>query len=141
MRKCFFQVEYIYRDVNGDDHFFNIGYFSNNEKARLSIKEVEAKPGFIDTLGSFKINRIYVDFNDSDVIKAGAVLYEVSHEYLDSDGYDNFTIFGVYATYEEAKKVESKKRSHPDFCKHSEGFCISTVKVDLCEWKEGFSPW
>ena len=141
MRKCFYQLDYVYRDINHDTHSLGIGYFSDIKKVRLAIKSIEGKPGFINTIGNFEITRFYVDFIDNGIIKSGVKLYEVSHEYLDENGYDNFTIFGIYATYEEAQRLLLQKIRRPPFNEYPDGFCISSLTVDLYEWKDGFTLW
>ena len=73
--------------------------------------------------------------------KSVIILYETSHEYFDNEGYDNVTIFGVYSTFEEAHKVQTKNSTKHPYNDFPEGFCIAECKVDLIGWSEGFLSW
>lgn len=141
MRKYFYHLQYVYTDSNNDNHYFLIGYFSTLNKSREAIKLVEDKPGFKSAGGSFEITKFCVCFDENISEKSGIRLYETSHEYLDDDGYDNITVFGVYSTYEEANRVQIKNAIQHPYDKFPEGFCIAECKVDLIGWTEGFSSW
>ena len=141
MRKYFYELNYHYIDKNNDDHYFLIGYFSTLQKANLAIKEVQNQPGFKDHDGAFEIEKFSVNFEKDIIEKSGLILYELSHEFLDSDGYDNFIIFGLYSTYEEAKKAQTKKEKEHPYAEMKEGFLIAESEVDLCGWTEGFKSW
>ena len=141
MKKYFYDVFYQKADKNGCGAVFFIGYFSCIEKARLAIDSVKDKPGFRDSNGNFEINKFAVQFKSDIKEKSGLLLFEVSHEYLDSEGFDNCTIFGVYETEEEAQKIKTEKEKILPYCEIPEGFMISECKVDLVGWTEGFVPW
>lgn len=134
-------MEYEYIDENNDSHFFNIGYFSSIENVRLAIDKVKDKPGFKETNGSYKANKFYVDFKSPINEKSGLEMYLLYHEYMDSEGYDNSTEFGIYETYEEAEIKLFKKRDEYPYCDYPDGFDIAEIKVDLCGWSEGFKGW
>ena len=141
MRKYFYHLQYIYTDLNNDNHYFLIGYFSTLNKSKEAIKLVENKPGFKNSGGSFEITKLCLNFDKNIYEKSGIVLYEASHEYLDSDGYDNVTIFGIYSSYEEAKKKQDEYFVTSPYNEYPDGFCIAECKVDLIGWMEGFSSW
>ena len=141
MRRYFYEVNYHHIDQNGDNHYFMIGYFSSLKSSKLAIERVQDKPGFRDSGGCFEIDKFCVYFDNVIVEKSGLVLYELSHEYLDSDGYDNFVIFGLYATREQAEKVKEEKMKMYPYRKNPDGFLIAESKVDLCGWTEGFVNW
>lgn len=141
MKKYFYELNYYYVDKNNDHHYFFIGYFSTLKNVEGAIYAVKDKIGFKDCNGNFEINKFAVNFSENVSNKSGLILYELSHEYLDDDGYDNFIIFGVYETYEEARGVQFDKIIQTPYSEHPEGFCIADVRVDLCGWKEGFSSW
>ena len=115
--------------------------FSTLARARQAIAALKDKEGFNNTDGCFNIARFSVNFEKDPKEKSGIFLYELSHEYLDSDGYDRFTVFGIYSTYNEAKKEYLKNLKKHPFSSFSEGFLISEQKVDVCGWNDGFSPW
>lgn len=141
MRKYFYHLQFAYTDLNNDSQCFLIGYFSTFNKSKEAIKLVENKPGFKNSGGSFEITKFCVNFDKKIHEKGGIILYEASHEFLDGDGYDNITIFGVYSSYEEAKKNQDKYFGTPPYNEYPEGFCITECKVDLIGWTEGFSSW
>ena len=141
MKKFFYELTYIYVDENNDSHYFSIGYFSSIRTVRSAINCVKDKEGFAEGKGRFEIDKFAVNFSEAPHKKDGLALYELSHEYLDEDGYDNFIVFGVYATYKEAKKNQKEKITQRPYSKYPDGFCIAKIKVDLCGWQEGFSSW
>ena len=141
MKKCFYILEYEYIDENNNSHFFNIGYFSSIKNVRFAIEEVKEKPGFKETNGVYKVNKFYVDFKSPIKEKSGLEMFLLFHEYMDSEGYDNSTEFGIYETYEEAENELFKKSIEHPYCDYSDGFDIAEIKVDLCGWSEGFKSW
>lgn len=141
MKKYFYHLQYVYTDFNNDNHYFLIGYFSTINKSKEAIESVKNKPGFKDFCGSFEISKFAVTFDNNLQEKSGIILYETSHEYFDNEGYDNVTIFGVYSTFEEAHKVQTKNSTKHPYNDFPEGFCIAECKVDLIGWSEGFLSW
>ena len=141
MVKYFYELEFMYIDVKGDNHYFHIGYFSTMQKVRDAIESVKDKPGFIDSGGHFETTKFAVVFDGEIDRKSGIVLYEASHEYLDAEGYDNFVIFGVYATRQEAENAKTYHAMLHPYSDYPDEFCISECKVDMLGWTEGFVPW
>ena len=139
MKRYFYEVDYRYTDDKNDDHFFSIGYFSSLKNAKRAIESVQDKPGFRDSNGVFDVSKFAVDFDNEVVEKSKVILYELSHEYTDCDGYDNFTIFGLYSNYEEAETNRIKRITQSPYNQTPAGFLISECKVDLCGWSEGFT--
>lgn len=139
MKKYFYEVNYHYTDSGNDNHYFLIGYFSSCKKAKAAIEELQHKSGFKDFSGTFDVEKFAVNFDENPIKKEGLVLYELSHEYLDSDGYDNFIIFGLYSTLEEAQKAKLEKSRQQPYINLPDGFLIDECKVDLCGWTDGFS--
>ena len=139
MKRAFYEVNYHFIDRNNDNHYFQIGYFSTKENAKKSIDKLREKSGFKDTNGVFEIDKFSVDFDKIKQDKKDIVLYELSHEYTDSEGYDNFIVFGVYSTYDEAEFIKNKKAQEIPYIDYPEGFLIADSKIDICGWSEGFS--
>ena len=140
MRRYFYELNYRYFDKNGE-HSLMIGYFSNKTKVNQVISSLKDKPGFCDTVGRFGVQKFAVSFKSEILEKSNVVLYEASHEYLDSDGYDNFIIFGVYESYSEAEAVIAEKSQKIPYSHYPDGFVIAESKIDLCGWQEGFANW
>ena len=141
MRNYFYDLYYQYIDLKNENHSFMIGYFSSLNKVRSAIEKIKEKPGFNESNGVFDVNKFCV-YSDKKINKKTEVkIYELSHEYLDSDGYDNYIIFGVYATYEEAEKVLLEKLKLHPYIEYPDGFLIADCKVDVCGWTEGFSSY
>ena len=141
MNKYFYQVDYNYVDKNNNSHYFDIGCFSTLKKAKNSIDQLRGKSGFCNSNGTFDISKFLVRFDKETNFNDTVYLYEVSHEYMDEEGYDNWIVFGVYATYEEAQAVQLEKSIQYPYSENPNGFCIATLEVDLCGWSEGFSQW
>ena len=141
MKRFFYSLKYVYTDSNNDRHCFFIGYFSTINKLKEAVKSIKTKPGFKDFCGAFEIVKFAVTFDSNIQEKSGIVLYEVSHEYFDNDGYDNVTIFGVYSTPEKAREVQLQNSAKHPYNEFPAGFCIAECKVDLIGWSEGFSSW
>ena len=139
MKKYYYSLTYTYTDKTGE-HYFEIGYFSDKKMVKTVIEELNGKSGFKDCRGCFESKKFCVNFSVP-VDKERAILYEVSHEYTDDSGYDCFTIFGVFATYAEAKAEQEKNETKIPFKNHLDGFCIAECKVNLYGWKEGFDSW
>ena len=137
MRLYFYEVNYQFADYNGDDHSFLIGYFSSLKKARSAVEAVEHKSGFCDTSGAFTTQKFAVSFHQK-VQKEDVILYEVSHEYTDEDGYDVFIVLGVFGAYEEALAVKMQNENKFPYNQYPDGFLISECKADICGWQEGF---
>ena len=141
MRKYFYDVTFSYIDLCGDAHYFHIGYFSCLENANHAIDSVKHQPGFDTSGGSFETTKIAVTFKENNVEKRGCTLYELSHEFLDDEGYDNFTIFGLFSTYDEALQCQRREEEKAPYRSFPDGFVLSEVKVDVIGWQEGFSSW
>lgn len=141
MTKYFFEVNFTYSDLKCDSHYLLLGYFSTLKNAKLAIEMVKDKPGFCDFGGGFEIQKFAVTFDKEISQKNELVLYELSHEYLDSEEYDNFVVFGLYATREEAEKIKEEKIKLYPYRENPEGFLIAEAKVDLLGWREGFAVW
>ena len=89
----------------------------------------------------FKVDKFSVNFDNEIKSKQEAKLFELSHEYTDDEGYDNWIIFDVFSSYDEAKKSELEETKKSPYNKNPEGFCISECKIDVCGWSEGFVLW
>lgn len=133
----FFILEYTYTDEQGD-HFFNIGCFSSKKKAKEALSLVKDKPGFCSSNGKFVITGVRVYFPREIPDKESVALFGLFHEFLDADGFDNYTTWGPFATEEEAQEVlESSRGSYP-YNEYPDGFTVYDIKVNLCGWTEGF---
>ena len=141
MKKAFYSLEFYYSDDKKDTHFFKIGYFSSIVFVRNAIELLKNKNGFCNSGGNFIFKRIYVDFINTQVDKRNVTLFELSHEYLDEYGYDISTMLGLYSSLSEAKERLKTFEKKLPFCKYPNNFTISDVKVNLCEWTEGFESW
>ena len=140
MRKYFYELLYEYFDEYGR-HDLQIGYFSAHKKAQRICDEIRSKPGFCDHNGEFIISKFAVDFDCEVRDKSEVVLYELSHEYQDDEGYDNWVIFGVFSSLDEAERVKEEMAAIAPYNKLPDGFCISDCKVDIAGWLEGFRSW
>lgn len=140
-RKYFYQLFYRYTDANGENHTFDIGYFSSPEKANNAINALREKIGFNNHSGTFFKNKFAVCFSNPIEEKSGLILYQSFHEFLDDEGYDNTTILGAFATYDEALAEQRKNSDKHPYNKHPEGFEIFEVEVDHIDWQEGFTSW
>ncbi|MBE6644871.1 MAG: hypothetical protein E7612_05770 [Ruminococcaceae bacterium] len=141
MKKFFYELNFRYTDYNNDNHYFLIGYFSSMTNAKQAIEKVRYKQGFKDFEGIFEIEKFGVNFDKKTTESEEIILYELSHEYLDSKGYDNFTVFGLYSSLEEAQKIQLKKSKQKPYINYPDCFLIAECKIDLCGWTEGFSTW
>ena len=140
LRRYFYEVNYSYIDAQNGAQYFSIGYFSDRKNALQAIENVKYKPGFRDSKGAFHIEKFAVNFQ-REINKNEVVLYELSHEYLDSDGYDCFAILGMFATEEEADNKRAKLEQQHPYSENVEGFLISECKINVCGWTEGFTKW
>ena len=137
MKYWFYEVNYLHTDKNGE-HIFLLGYFSSISTARQAIDKVRNKPGFYESDGIFECDRFAVYFDAPLPQKSGVTLYEVSHEYTDTDGYDKFVIFGLYSTIQKAEIIKATKEQITPYSLHPEGFLIAEVTTDQLGWQEGF---
>ncbi len=138
--RYFYDVHYEYKNANDQD-YFHIGYFSSLKKAKDAIDTVKDQPGFKDSGGKFETNKFAVIFPYDVPDKSKVTLYEVSHEYEDAEGYDNWIIFGVYATKEEAEAELAKERLKLPYKKYPDGFLLTDIQINLLGWREGFVSW
>ena len=141
MIKYFYSLYYFYVDTIGNNQSLQIGYFSCKNNAIIAKEQIKDKPGFKNSGGNFEIQKIGVVFSKEISNQKNIILYELSHEYTDNDGYDNFVIFGIYATYEEAEQVKKSNEKLSPFKYFPNDFCISECKVDVYGWQEGFTSW
>ena len=141
-KKYFYEVHYGYCAADDKEivETFHLGYFSTAKKAAAAIEAVKEKPGFKNSGGHFETTKFAVTFPFEVQDKAKVVLYEASHEYEDADGYDNWIVFGVYATKGKALAEIEKERQKSPYKEHPEGFSITDVTINLLGWTEGFVP-
>jgi hypothetical protein len=137
MRKYFYELLYEYSDKNGK-HNFQIGYFSTYKKAQYICDIIKFKPGFCNHNGDFIISKFAVNFDYEVKDKSKVNLYELSHEYQDDEGYDNWVIFGVFSSLEEAEKRKKEIEETAPYNKFPDGFCIADCKIDIPGWLDGF---
>jgi hypothetical protein len=145
MIKYFYNLYFEYDvtiDLSGEKPkgSFSIGYFSSNKKAEEIIAFYKDKPGFSQhPIECFKIQKTGVKFDHEIKNKTGIVLYELSHEFELKDGEDEWTIFGVFNSEENAQKEQQKQTKKRKYSAFQSGFNISKWKVDIdLEWQEGF---
>ena len=134
----FFDVWYTFKDPNEDSHSFHIGYFSSKKRAVEAIEKIKDKPGFLDTDGNFAVSKVRVYSNQLNLKKENCNLFILNHEFLDEDGYDNYTIWGPFLTEAEATEVYNDNKEKNPYCLYLENFEITDQKADLIGWTEGF---
>ncbi len=128
MRKYFYELLYEYSDECGD-HTLQIGYFSTHKKAQNICDVIKSKPGFCDHNGKFIISKFAVNFNYEVRDKSEVNLYELSHEYQDDEGFDNWVIFGVFSSLKEAEKLKKKSRQPLLIINFRMDFALQIVKL------------
>ena len=141
MKKYFYRLGYAYTNPENNENYLLIGYFSTIQTVQQAIQKVKDKVGFVDSGGNFEVEKFSVNFDNEIKSKQEVKLFELSHEYTDDEGYDNWIIFDVFSSYEEAKKSELEETKKSPYNKNPEGFCISECKIDVCGWSEGFVLW
>ena len=141
MLKYFFNLYFQYEITEKENEkrlsTFNLGYFSTRKKAKNKILYYKDKPGFNKfPLDCFKIQKFGVRFSES-IKKEYVDLYELSYEFENKAGEDEWILFGVYSSMELAENEREKQQKK---CKYSvDGFYIAKWKVDAdFLWKEGF---
>lgn len=139
MRKTIFELYYRYRDTLGR-HTFQIGYFSEKQKALDAIESLKGKPGFIQAPNGFRIRKERVSFHKG-AADCNPVLYELSFETSNADGTDSFILFGVYASRSEAADRQATLTRKKRFSRHADGFSIAEFRLNCVGWADGFSSW
>ena len=137
----FFHVEFRYKDEENANHCFDIGYFSSKQKAMDALERVKDKPGFCDSGGNFTISKCRVYFSQKNVQKENCTIFELYHEFLDDEGFDNYTYWGPFATRAEAEEAYDANKAQYPFSLYPDNFEICDIKVDLYGWREGFTSY
>jgi hypothetical protein len=137
----FYQVYYQKAKEWGDT--FDLGVFSNLEKAKKKIEQSKKCAGFKDDIEGFSILKFGVHVKSGVCKRKIKKLFFVNHEYsIEENGktYDIWTQFDVFATLTEAKsKINKLRRSSRIGKKYPNNFEVSTVIVDNFScWGEGF---
>lgn len=140
MRKYFYELFYEYSDKNGK-HNLQIGYFSTHKKVQYICNLIKSKPGFCDHNGDFIISKFAVNFDCEVLDKSKVKLYELSHEYQDDEGFDNWIIFGVFSSFEEAQNFKKEIETTAPYDIYPNGFYITDCKIDIPGWVDGFQSW
>ena len=65
-------------------------------------------------------------------------VYELTHFYEDSEGYDIVTEIAVYTTMDKAQEAEKRLKKHPKFRDHPNDFVIDEYILDQDNWQDGF---
>ena len=144
MLKFFFNLYFQYDNISVSEErqfsTFNLGYFSTQKKAKDAILVYKDQPGFNKfTLNCFKIQKFGVNFSKKNIDKSQVELYELSYENVEIEGQSEWTLFGVYASWDLANVEKGKQQKKRKYRSHVEGFHIERWKVDVdLSWKEGF---
>lgn len=141
MRRFFYSVHFEYL-ADGETSSFDLGVFSTRKKAEEKIENSKRLNGFADfPPDCFQIEKFGISFDEENVSKENAVLYCVFHEYyIPAEAGWQWTIFGYYASREQAEEKVRNLRIHSRIGqKYPDGFDISEIPVNIetC-WSEGF---
>lgn len=123
----YYNNEFIYSTIT-------IGYYSSCYIIQETISRYINIEGFKDYPKDFVIEKFKV--NRSKII--GNKIYELTHTYEDSDGYDNVVYLGVYPSIKDAySKIDKIKTSKP-YSEHLDNFIIDEYIINEDNWCEGF---
>ena len=141
MTTFLFELNFVYQNDDGN-HYFQIGYFSSEQKAREAIQRLQSKPGFVNYKDGFCCKKVEVEIRNDDVNIVQTTFYELSYEkFNDEDEYDYFEVFGVYSSYSLALEKQQELLQSNRKIYSVEGFTIAPFDVDCIGWTEGFDSW
>lgn len=141
MTTFLFDLNFVYQDDNGN-HYFQIGYFSSEQKVHEAILMLQSKPGFVNFTDGFCCEQVEVETGNDDLDIVQTTFYELSYEEFNAgDGYDYFELIGVYSSYALALGKQQELLQSNEKTYSVDGFTIAPFDIDCMGWTEGFDSW